>query len=195
MLIAILEYPLALMFGRTISMYIYYVYQYLREDLTPYYIGKGKHKRAWNSNHAINLPTNKELIQLIAHNLSESEAHQLEIKLIAHYGRKDINTGILRNRSDGGEGNSGLIHSTETKQKMSSSQKKKIVTLSARANMSAGSIGRIVSIETREKLSISSKGRCKSESAKQNMSLARKNKPWSEARITAQKNRTRKSCS
>ena len=97
-------------------MNIYYVYQYLREDMTPYYIGKGKDNRI-NEAHNVALPI-KERRVMIAENLSEQEAFDLEIELIAKYGRKDLGTGILRNQTDGGDGASGNIHSEESKQKM-----------------------------------------------------------------------------
>jgi hypothetical protein len=102
-------------------MNIYYVYQYLREDMTPYYIGKGKEQRAWQdhkrSNGANLLPEDKSKIQILAKELSEQEAHLLETKLIAQYGRIDLGNGILRNLTDGGEGVSGLVQSQETIQK------------------------------------------------------------------------------
>ena len=85
-------------------MNIYYVYQYLREDMTPYYIGKGSKGRAYKYQRVIPKPTDKNRIQIVAHKLSESEAFLLEIKLIKHYGRKDLGTGILRNITDGGDG-------------------------------------------------------------------------------------------
>ena len=97
-------------------MNIYYVYQYLREDMTPYYIGKGKANRI-NETHNVILPI-KERRVMIAENLSEQDAFDLEIELIAKYGRKDLGTGILRNQTDGGDGASGNIHSEESKQKM-----------------------------------------------------------------------------
>jgi NUMOD3 motif len=131
-------------------MYIYYVYQYLREDLTPYYIGKGKHKRAWHFAHTVPIPKDKTLIQFIAINLSEHEAHLLEQKLIKHYGRKDLSTGILRNRTDGGEGMSGFTHSVETKEKMC-----KPKSYIAKQNMSKSAIGRTLTIETKQKISAS----------------------------------------
>ncbi len=40
----------------------YYTYAYLREDGTPYYIGKGKSGRINSSLHTIHLPTEKERI-------------------------------------------------------------------------------------------------------------------------------------
>lgn len=94
----------------------FYVYLYLREDDSPYYVGKGKNLRAW-AKHNVNLPKDEKRIVFIARNLSESEAHQLEIKLISIYGRKNNNTGILRNLTDGGEGTSGFRHSIESKEK------------------------------------------------------------------------------
>lgn len=38
---------------------------------------------------------------------SESAANEAEIFLILYYGRKDLGTGCLRNRTDGGEGARG----------------------------------------------------------------------------------------
>jgi NUMOD3 motif len=96
----------------------FYVYAYLREDQTPYYIGKGKGKRAWENNHGVNLPEESRII-MIETNLSQQEAFELEIKLIEQYGRKDLGTGILRNRTNGGEGTAGLKQTDEHKEKIS----------------------------------------------------------------------------
>lgn len=91
----------------------FYVYAYLREDGSPYYIGKGKGRRAWiphrRNNQGIPTPKNLSQILIISHKLLEFESVLLERKLISYYGRKDLGTGILRNRTNGGEGTSGRI--------------------------------------------------------------------------------------
>jgi hypothetical protein len=88
-------------------MNIYYVYQYIREDQTPYYIGMGKDVRAWASHRRSNgaeiKPKDDIRIQLLTENLSEQEAWDLEIELIAKYGLKSAG-GILVNMTYGGEG-------------------------------------------------------------------------------------------
>ena len=105
----------------------YYTYAYLREDGTPYYIGKGIGKRAWSKRHNVHLPTDRSRIQIIQDGLTNDEAKVLEIDLIAKYGRKDLGTGILRNQTDGGDGASlvgekngmyGKTHTLETRAKI-----------------------------------------------------------------------------
>ena len=85
-------------------MNIYYVYQYLRENGTPYYIGKGSNYRAYSTCRVIPKPKDKNRIQIVAYSLSEAESLLLETKLIAMYGRVDLGTGILHNKTDGGDG-------------------------------------------------------------------------------------------
>jgi len=97
----------------------YYTYAYLREDKTPYYIGKGKGNRIYSPNRLINPPTDKSRIIFLKKNLTEAEAFKHEIYMIFVLGRKDLGTGILRNLTNGGDGASGAIRSEETKKKQS----------------------------------------------------------------------------
>ena len=100
----------------------YYVYAYLRQDDTPYYIGKGKEKRAWSKNHGnVMVPKDSTRIKFVKKNLTEDEAHNLEVSLIKQYGRKDLGTGILINQTNGGEGSSGRLLSEESLKKISNS--------------------------------------------------------------------------
>ena len=85
---------------------IFYTYAYLRKvDRTPYYIGKGKGKRAYDRHtHRVKVPDDRDRIIFLKENVSEKEAWDYEREMIQFYGRKDLGTGILRNLSDGGEG-------------------------------------------------------------------------------------------
>lgn len=81
----------------------YYCYFYLRRDGTPYYAGKGCGERINSKNHpGIGLPPKERRIK-IAENLTEEESIQMEKNYIKKYRRKDLGTGILHNKTDGGE--------------------------------------------------------------------------------------------
>ena len=82
----------------------YYTYAYLREDGTPYYIGKGRNNRAYKEDcRSVKVP-HKDRILFLKTDLTEEDAFKHEIYMISILGRKDIKTGILRNLTDGGEG-------------------------------------------------------------------------------------------
>ena len=170
---------------------MYYIYAYLRQDGTPYYIGKGKGRRAWQHNHTINLPEDKSYIVIMEKNLTEVGSLALERRYIRWYGRKDNGTGILRNLTDGGEGQSGFTHSNKTKQEMSKSRTgKQIKKLQGRVPWNKGKTG-IYSKETIEKMKKAkegyipaSKGVIKTEEHRRKISESLKGRiPWNKKNV------------
>jgi|DEB0MinimDraft_6_1074348.scaffolds.fasta_scaffold03461_6 hypothetical protein len=95
----------------------YYTYAYLREDGTPYYIGKGKENRAYSNKRKIKPPKDKNRILILKQNLTEKESFNHEIYMIFIFGKK-TNGGILYNITDGGEGVSGMKHTDDSKEKI-----------------------------------------------------------------------------
>jgi len=118
---------------------MFYTYLWLREDGTPYYVGKGKGYRGFTSDgHVVKCPT-KETIKgyiyerddsriILQEFPSEEEAFEAEIFLIAYYGRKDLSEGCLRNLTNGGEGVSGHIRTASHREKLGRSHRGKKAT-------------------------------------------------------------------
>jgi hypothetical protein len=137
----------------------FYTYAYLREDRTPYYIGKGKGDRVYKkSKNDIKPPKDKSRILLLKQNLNESEAFQHEKYMISLFGRKDLGTGILHNRTDGGEGSSGVLQTEETKLKRSNALKGRPRPEEVKNKIGEKNKGRTQSQETRNKISNTHKG-------------------------------------
>jgi hypothetical protein len=110
---------------------MYYTYAYLREDKTPYYIGRGKHHSGYKYHrmsqpHTCGIPPQERRI-VLKDNLSKEQAVKHEEYLIDLYGLVSDGTGILRNyvRDSRGGSYEGRRLSEETKQKMSLAMKKR----------------------------------------------------------------------
>ena len=112
----------------------YYVYTHLNPKTKEiFYVGIGKGNRAWNQwagrNKFWENYVNKYgfEVELVAENLTKNQAGKIEIELISHLGRRQIEEGgTLVNRSLGGDGgNTGYTHTEEFKQKLSEDRKGK----------------------------------------------------------------------
>lgn len=151
---------------------MFYTYMWLREDGTPYYVGKGTKYRAYQKHENARgvgfngSPPPKDRIILQTFE-SEEDALFAEKFLIAYYGRVDTGTGCLRNFTDGGEGTSGqsenskakfrkskawYVMSEETKEKIRNTLKGRHPSEETRKRLSEALKGHTVTAETRRKI-------------------------------------------
>jgi hypothetical protein len=150
---------------------------WLREDETPYYVGKGKGNRAYIKHRVGDAPPLDRIIFYIAKD--ESDAFEMEKLLIWYYGRKDLGTGCLRNLSDGGDnppkkfgntfakgrpawnkGQKGMFqHTSETRSRMSVTRKEKTPITAWKKGHETWNKGLSPSAETLKKMGEASKGR------------------------------------
>jgi hypothetical protein len=126
----------------------YYVYAHYKkgEENIPFYVGKGRKRRAWQTNKRSEFWHNvvKKYgcdVRILYDDLSESDAFWIECKLIEMFGRADKGLGPLVNHTDGGEGASGNIQSKELKKQKSKKMKGRVYDEERRNNIAKGKIG------------------------------------------------------
>ena len=170
----------------------FYTYAYLREDRTPYYIGKGQGKRAYYKyRKGLKPPKDKSRIIFLKQNLTEEEAFKHEIYMIAVFGRKDLGTGILHNRTNGGDGASGAIFSECHKKRISEARKGKKLSDETKEKIRECNKGKKLSDETKKKIGEFHKGKKVSEETKIKMSESQKGRTLTEdhkMKISGEKN-------
>lgn len=101
----------------------------------------------------------KLIVEIFYRNLSEELALALERFLISRFGRLNIRTGFLTNLTDGGDGLSGLVHTSESKAKMSASHKGYRWSEASKRKMSATRTGVPHAESTKRKISKANRGR------------------------------------
>ena len=168
------------------------VYKHIRNDNGEvFYIGIGKDKyrmgRKTNRNQWWHNIVNKYgyTKEIIIDNISWEQAVQLEIMIIAQYGRNDQGMGNLVNLTDGGEGINGMsdehrksisIPMSDENRKLQSNRMKLFweekdgMSNEHKNTISKTHKGKIVSKETRDKQSKSATNRIHSISSKKNQS-------------------------
>jgi hypothetical protein len=145
-----------------------YVYRHIRLDKNePFYIGigsdeNGKYLRAKKKNsrskywHSI-VKNYGYSIDIILDDLTWEEACEKEKEFILLYGRKDLETGILCNMTDGGDGFVGGIFTDEHRKKLSIASRN--ISDETRKKLSESRRGRKLSEEQKKKIGLSSLGR------------------------------------
>lgn len=176
--------PLKILFLKMNNFYVYifldprkdgeFSYGEHKFKYEPFYVGKGKNNRCENHLREWSLKDKtlknnkiKSLLKLglkpiiikLFLNLSEVDSFDKEKEMIKKIGRLDLNTGPLLNMTDGGEGNSGVILTQETKTKISEKLK---------------SLKLIRSEETKLKISNANKNRVYDDKYLERMKMIRK---------------------
>ncbi len=146
------------------GLYYYNEYYFKYE---PFYVGKGRGKRAHQIHKKLYACGSKikslakldllPIIHFVEYDIPEKNALEIEIELIRLIGRKDLNLGPLMNLTDGGEGTSGKKYTDEQRERLSKSH-----------------LGKRQSEETKKKISIFFKDRPKPAEVKLNMAIAAK---------------------
>jgi len=163
------------------------VYEHIRPDTNAiFYVGKGSHKRAY-SKHRRNKHWNSVVakaggysVRLVADEIEEDLSFLVEIERIDQLKRMDLK---LTNKTDGGEGPSGMRHTEEAKRKIAEAQmgekhwtvnhvyteehkaklrfarSKFVYTEEVRAKLSEAGKRRVYTDETKAKMSKSKQGR------------------------------------
>lgn len=166
-----------------------FVYVYLRTVTgTPYYVGVASVWHRPLKRHTTVIPKDRARIRVLRSGLTWEEACAWEMLYIARWGRKDLGTGTLHNRTDGGEGLKGLIRTAEHRAKISAAKQGQCHTPEAKAKMSAASKGRTATPETRAKLSAIRKGKSHTPEHRAKIAAANKGKtrtPEQRARMSA----------
>jgi hypothetical protein len=176
---------------------MYYTYAYLREDKTPYYIGRGKHHSGYkyhrmSQKHTCGIPPQERRI-VLKDNLTREQAIKHEEYMIDLFGLVWDESGVLRNhiRNSCGGSHKGRKLSQETKQKMSLAMKKRwesgVYDTEEYKNKIAESNRKNPrvkkhSVETKEKQRIASTGRPQSEETKRKRAESIK-RWWTERKL------------
>jgi len=161
------------------------VYEWLREDGTPYYVGIGNPKRPYTGKRRCGPPPPLDRIVILHEGLDWGKACKIERELISFYGRKDLGTGILRNMTNGGEGapnpskeTRAKISKSGTGRKLSNVHKQKLLKANkgrecpreVREKISKSHLGMKLSEDTREKISKANRGKKRSKEVRERMS-------------------------
>jgi len=162
---------------------IFYVYQYIREDGSPYYIGMGHANRINDGHKGVEVPKDPSRKLFIQTNMLEIDALRLERQLTEKYGLIRNGTGILENKIHGGHasprGMLGKKQKEESKLKISLGNTGKIRTEKHRENYRKPK-----SPEHAEKIRQANLGRKDDRGIK--ISATKKGVPWTQARRDAQ---------
>ena len=145
-----------------------YVYRHIRLDNNiPFYIGIGNDSRYTRANQRKNRSSHwnsivnktKYEVEILFEHDDYDFIKQKEIEFISLYGRSDLNQGSLCNKTNGGDGCLGLLHTEESKLKMSIPNKGKKISKEQRDKVSKFHKGKTLTEEHKLKISLSHKGK------------------------------------
>lgn len=132
----------------------YYTYVWSDRAGVPFYVGKGKRRRAYDTKSRSDefrsiYDRGGCTVEIVDWFIHESQAHAHEARLIEKYGRRDCG-GLLVNKTDGGDGAVGCTPTETTRAKIR--EAKLNLCASSRANISASLKGRTLSETHRERI-------------------------------------------